>query len=96
MSGYNEGYNACSGDGGIISGGDSSSINNKSKFRVTVIFIEGPDRLINPIDAFYNDDPYTSIWEDEITMSSDLIDMGEEFHIRRGDTKKGYHKIYKE
>jgi hypothetical protein len=32
-------------------------------------------------DAFYNDDPYTGIWEDEITIPSDLIDMGEQFHV---------------
>jgi hypothetical protein len=43
---------------------------------------------IDLIDAFYNDDPYTGIWEDEIIMPSDLIDVSEEFHICIEDTKK--------
>jgi hypothetical protein len=44
--------------------------------------------FIDLIDAFYNDDPYTGIWEDEITMPSDLIDVGEEFHVCIEDTKR--------
>ena len=44
--------------------------------------------FIDLIDAFYNDDPYTGIWEDEITIPSDLIDVGEEFHVCIEDTKK--------
>jgi hypothetical protein len=43
---------------------------------------------IDLIDAFYNDAPYTGIWEDEITMPSDLIDSGEEFHICMEDVEK--------
>ncbi len=43
---------------------------------------------IDLIDAFYNDDPYTGIWKDEIVVPSDLIDAGEEFHICIEDTKK--------
>jgi hypothetical protein len=39
-------------------------------------------------DAFYNDDPYTGIWEDEITIPSDLIDMGEKFHVCMEDAKE--------
>jgi hypothetical protein len=44
--------------------------------------------FIDLIDAFYNDDPYTGIWEDEITVPSDLIDVGEEFQTCIEDTKK--------
>ena len=43
---------------------------------------------IDLIDVFYNDDPYTGIWEDEITMPSNLIDVGEELHICIEDTKR--------
>lgn len=39
-------------------------------------------------DAFYNDDPYTGVWEDEITIPPDLIDVGEEFHVCIEDTRK--------
>ena len=38
-------------------------------------------------DAFYNDAPYTGVWEDEIAVPSDLIDVGEEFHVCIEDTK---------
>jgi hypothetical protein len=112
MNGYNDGYNACSGDASNMSGSDSNSLSKNDRFRVIVTFIEGPDRnvddarvyiqehpqygipggtdsgFIDLIDAFYNDAPYTGIWEDEITMPSDLIDAGEEFHVCIEDTKK--------
>ena len=39
-------------------------------------------------DAFYNDAPYTGVWEDEIAVPSDLIDVGEEFHVCIEDTRK--------
>jgi hypothetical protein len=39
-------------------------------------------------DAFYNDAPYTGVWEDEIAIPSGLIDVGEEFHICIEDTRK--------
>lgn len=39
-------------------------------------------------DAFYNDTPYTGVWEDEIVIPSGLIDVGEEFHICMEDTKR--------
>lgn len=39
-------------------------------------------------DAFYNDAPYTGVWEDEIVIPSGLIDVGEEFHICMEDTKR--------
>jgi hypothetical protein len=44
--------------------------------------------FIDLIDAFYNDDPYAGMWEAEITMPSDLIDSGEEFHICMEDVEK--------
>jgi hypothetical protein len=44
--------------------------------------------FIDLIDAFYNDDPYTGVWEDEISIPLDLIDVGEEFHVCIEDTKK--------
>ena len=40
-------------------------------------------------DAFYNDDPYTGIWKDEIVMPSNLIGVGEDFHACIEDTNKG-------
>jgi hypothetical protein len=40
-------------------------------------------------DAFYNDDPYTGLWEDEIAMPSNLIGVGEYFHACIEDTDKG-------
>jgi hypothetical protein len=40
-------------------------------------------------DAFYNDDPYTGIWEDEIVVPSGVIGPGEEFHVCIEDTNKG-------
>ena len=112
MNGYDDGFNACSSDDNSTNGSDSNSLSNRDKFRVSVTFIEGPDRnvddarvyiqeypqfgipggtdsgFIDLIDAFYNDSPYTGIWEDQITMSSDLIDVGEEFHVCIEDTKK--------
>jgi hypothetical protein len=39
-------------------------------------------------DAFYNDDPYTGIWEDEIVVPSGLIGR-EDFHVCIEDTNKG-------
>ncbi len=39
-------------------------------------------------DAFYNDDPYTGIWKDEIVVPSGLIEAGEKFHVCMEDTKK--------
>jgi len=39
-------------------------------------------------DAFYNDDPYTGIWKDEITIPSDTIQVGEEFHACLEDMNK--------
>ena len=39
-------------------------------------------------DAFYNDDPYTGIWEDEIVVPLGLIGLGEEFHVCIEDTDK--------
>jgi hypothetical protein len=44
--------------------------------------------FIDLIDAFYNDAPYTGIWEDQTTMPSDLVDVGEEFHVCIEDTQK--------
>jgi hypothetical protein len=40
-------------------------------------------------DAFYNEDPYTGVWEDEIVVPSGLIGVGEEFHACLEDTNKG-------
>jgi hypothetical protein len=40
-------------------------------------------------DAFYNDAPYTGIWEDEIVVPSGVIEIGEEFHVCIEDTNKG-------
>lgn len=40
-------------------------------------------------DAFYNDAPYTGIWEDEIVMPSNLIGAGEELHVCIEDVDKG-------
>jgi hypothetical protein len=40
-------------------------------------------------DAFYNDAPYTGIWEDEIVIPSGVIEIGEEFHACIEDTNKG-------
>jgi hypothetical protein len=37
-------------------------------------------------DAFYNDDPYTGIWKDEIVVPSGVIKVGEEFHACIEDT----------
>ena len=42
----------------------------------------------NPTEAFYNDAPYTGVWEDEIAVPSGLIDVGEEFHVCIQDTRK--------
>jgi hypothetical protein len=40
-------------------------------------------------DAFYNDDPYTGIWKDEIVIPPDVMKIGEEFHACIEDTNKG-------
>lgn len=39
-------------------------------------------------DAFYNDDPYTGIWKDEIVIPSGIIEVAEEFHACLEDIDK--------
>lgn len=39
-------------------------------------------------DAFYNDAPYTGVWEDEIEVPAGIIEIGEEFHVCLEDTNK--------
>lgn len=40
-------------------------------------------------DAFYNDDPYTGIWKNEVTIPPGTIQVGEEFHACLEDINKG-------
>jgi hypothetical protein len=63
--------------------------NNRNVSNARVYVQEYPQYGTNPPDgsyidlndAFYNDDPYTGIWKDEIVMPSNLIGAGEEFHV---------------
>jgi hypothetical protein len=76
---------------------DDDSTSGKGTFKVEITFINGDDKPgharvyiqeyphydITPdlIDAFYNDDPYTGIWKEELVMPSGLIENSETFHV---------------
>jgi hypothetical protein len=57
MNGYDDGYNACSSDDSSTNGIDSNSLSNKDKFRITVTFIEGPDRNVDDARVYIQEYP---------------------------------------
>jgi hypothetical protein len=71
--------------------------NNRNISNARVYVQEYPQYGTNPPDgsyidlndAFYNDDPYTGIWKDDIVMPPNLIKIGEKFHVCIEDMDKG-------
>jgi hypothetical protein len=69
MNGYNDGYNACYSGGSSTSGSD-----NKRKFKVTVTFIEVPDRSVNDARVYIQEYPQYGIPGGTESEFIDLID----------------------